>query len=561
MKFSEMPYTRPDLDKTQLVVDGLIEQLKSADSAEKAKEAFLKIDEEGEQVETMGTLSHIRQSLNTTDEFYKQEKEFFDNAEPIFKGLMQKAALAIFSSPFRGEIEKDWGSLMFKNIEIALRTFKPEIIPDLQEENKLVTEYENLLASAKIEFDGKILNISQITPYLESPDRETRKGAAFAKAEWFNANKEYLDEAYDKLVKLRALIAKKLGYKSFLDLGYDRMGRNCYDAKMVAEFRNGVKTHIVPVTNRLKAEQAERIGVPRIEFYDNTYSFPDGNPKPQVPKDEIFRLGRQMYHELGEDTGDFIDTLLDNELLDVDSKPGKSVGGYCAYISGYKVPFIFANFNGTAGDIDVLTHEAGHAFADYLSRDLKPSALKQYRMETAEVHSMSMELFTRPWMDGFFGKDTEKYKYYQLADALIFIPYGTMVDEFQHVVFENPDMTPKERNDAWLALEGAYRPYLHLEETPFFNEGRGWQAQHHIYSLPFYYIDYCLAQTMALSFWVEDQKGHDAAWAKYHRFVSLAGTKTFTELVADAGLASPFEPGSLHGIANAVKDWLDKNPR
>jgi M3 family oligoendopeptidase len=337
------------------------------------------------------------------------------------------------------------------------------------------------------------------------------------------------------------------------------MQRNCYDEGMVAEFREGVKKYIVPIADRLKAEQAKRIGVPTLKAYDDTFKFPDGNPTPKGTKDDIFSNGRKMYHELSAETGEFMDLMLDNELIDAETRPGKSVGGYCANLDLFKSPFIFANFNGTAGDIDVLTHEAGHAFADYASRDIFPSNLKEYSNETAETHSMSMEFFTWPWMESFFGPDTNKYKYLHLSSALTFIPYGTMVDEFQHHVYARPEMTPAQRNELWLSLESQYRPYLDYGGIPFYSEGRRWQAQHHIYSSPFYYIDYCLAQAMALSFWAENQKDHDSAWAKYRRFVGFAGTKTFASLIEDAGLSSPFEPGTLYAVANAATAWLDAN--
>jgi len=171
---------------------------------------------------------------------------------------------------------------------------------------------------------------------------------------------------------------------------------------------------------------------------------------------------------------------------------------------------------------------------------------------------MAMEFFTWPWMEGFFGDQTQKYYYSHLASALTFIPYGTMVDEYQHRIYEKPGMSAKERNDLWLQLEGKYRPWLNLEGFPFYGEGRRWQAQIHIYGMPFYYIDYCIAQVMALSFWAEDQKDHAAAWAKYRRLVGFAGAKTFVELVNDAGLPSPFVPDNLKAVADAAVEWLDK---
>jgi len=558
MKFSKMPYERPEFEQTKEEMKTLLQGFKDAKNAEECFSAYKMIDSYISYVYSMFSLAYIRNSLDTKDEYYSGEKDYMDETEPGLTEMVQEIKTALMESPFRKNLEEAWGTLMFDKIEMALKTFKPEIIPDLQEENRLTTEYDKLIASAQIEYDGKMLTLAQLTPYHENQDRSVREASMRARAEWFMSHAERLDSLFDELVKVRTRIAEKLGFDNFIELGYYRMQRLSYDRDMVAKFREGVVSSIVPIVKRLKAEQAERIGAPTIRIYDDPFEHPDGNAKPIGTPDDIFAHGRKMYHELSADTAEFIDFMLENELFDVLTRPGKSGGGYCAEINEYKSPFIFANFNGTSGDIDVLTHEAGHAFASYVSRDTYPSDLKEYSSETAEVHSMSMEFFTWPWMEGFFGEQTKKYRYSHLSGALTFIPYGTMVDEFQHHIYQNPAMTPRERNDLWIKLEGVYRPYLDFEGFPFYGEGRRWQAQSHIYQVPFYYIDYCLAQTMALAFWAEDQKDHELAWSKYRRFVGLAGTKTFTDLVADAGLPSPFDPDTLKTVADAAVKWLDK---
>jgi len=429
----------------------------------------------------------------------------------------------------------------------------------MQEENKLKSEYSKLIASAQIQFDGKTLTLAEIRPYYENPDKAIRIAATEATSEWYLINADTLDSLFDKLVQIKTRMAKKRGYENFVQLGYYRMQRNCYDTEMVAKFREGVLKHIVPVAMRLKTEQAKRIGTTApMKMHDDFFEYPEGNAKPIGTPDEIFAHGKKMYHELSAETAEFIDFMLENELFDVLTRPGKQAGGYCAYIPDYRAPFIFANFNGTSGDIDVLTHEAGHALAGYMSRDIYPSVLRRYSMETAEIHSMAMEFFTWPWMEGFFGDQTGKYYYSHLSSALTFIPYGTMVDEYQHHIYEKPNMTPKERNELWLKLESKYRPWLNLEGADFYGQGRRWQAQGHIFGSPFYYIDYCLAQIMALSFWAQNQKNSKDAWAKYMRLLGFAGTKTFVELIEDAGLPSPFIPNNLKEVADAAVEWLNK---
>jgi len=559
MKFSQMPYVRPEFEETNEKLKSLCKAFREAKDAQECFAIYKEIDEYYSHVSSMFSIAYIRNTLDTTDEFYNNEREYMNKTQPKLMEVSQEIRLALLESPYRKDLENEWGTLMFDKFEMALKVFKPEIVEDLQEENRLSTEYDKLIASAQIEFDGKTLTLAELAPYHENADRTIREASMRARADWHMGHADRLDSLFDELVKVRTEIANKLGYENFIELGYYRMNRLCYDRNMVDKFRQAVVASIVPIVKRLKSEQAQRIGVDSITVYDDAFEHPDGNAKPIGTADDIFAHGKKMYSELSTDTAEFMEFMLENELFDVLTRPGKSGGGYCATIDEYKSPFIFANFNGTSGDIDVLTHEAGHAFASFVTSDIYPSDLRDYTYETAEVHSMSMEFFTWPWMEGFFGDQTHKYRISHLSSAMTFIPYGSMVDHFQHYVYEKPDMTPKERNELWAKLEKEYRPYLEQEGFPFYGEGRRWQAQRHIYMRPFYYIDYCLAQTMALAFWAEDQKDHEAAWDKYCRFVSLAGTKTFSDLVADAKLPSPFVSDTLKTVADAALEWLENN--
>ena len=560
MKFSQMPYARPEFEETNAKLVSLLKKFKEAASADECFAAFKEFDEYFEQVDSMFTIARIRHTLDTTDEFYDKEKDYMDEVYPELEEVSQDFTQALLDSPFRKDMEAKWGALMFVNAEIERKTFRPEIVPEMQKENKLSSEYSKLIASGRIEFDGKVLTLEEMGPYYEDPDRAVRKAATEAMSAWFMEHAQKFDSLFDDLVKTRTAIAKKLGHETFTQVGYYRMQRNCYDKEMVEKFREGVVKYIVPITQRLIEEQAKRIGVGagKMMIYDTDFMFPDGNAKPVGTPDDIFAHGKKLYHELSPETAEFIDFMLENDLFDVLTRPGKAAGGYCDSIPLHKSPFVFANFNGTSGDIDVLTHEVGHAFADYLARDTYPSDLRSYSAETAEVHSMSMEFLTWNWMEGFFGEQTKKYYYSHLANALVFIPYGTMVDEFQHHIYEKPEMGAKERNDLWLELERKYRPWLDMGGVPFYEEGLRWQDQGHIYEDPFYYIDYCLAQIVALSFWAESRKDHGAAWAKYRRFVGFAGTKTFVDLVKDSDLPSPFVSDNLKIVADAAVEWLDK---
>ncbi len=558
MKFSQMPYERPDLDEVKAEFGRLIEHLQKAGSYEEARGVFLDMENYSKHVSTLETLASIRHSIDTRDKFYDEEMNFWNAAGPELNEYSQRWSMALLESRFRPDFEKEYGTLMFVNAEIALKTFSPEIIPELQQENDLTTRYEKVLASAQVPFEGKTYTLSQMTPFKTDADDDRRLAAWKAEGQWYKDNQKELDDIYDQLVHLRDKMGKKLGYEGYTTLGYYRMGRNCYTKDDVEKFRAAVVKYLVPLADQIYRRQAERLGKTYpMSFADNALEFRSGNPRPAGDADAILAHGKKFYDELSPETSEFFNCMLDNELLDVLSTEGKEGGGYCTSLAEYEVPFIFANFNGTQHDVEVVTHEAGHAFADYTNRKAVPAEYVWPSMEGCEVHSMSMEFFAWPWAEGFFGKDTRKFYYSHLSGALTFIPYGTMVDHFQHIVFEKPDMTPAERHGVWKELLGIYMPWMRLDgEIPFYSEGEGWQRQHHIYSMPFYYIDYCLAQTVALQFWARIQKDQADAWKHYMAYTRQGGRYVFTELLKNAGLDSPFEEVCLRTVCEAADRWL-----
>lgn len=559
MKFKEMPYERPDMEQVKAQLSDLTARLEQAETYEAARAVFLEKEELGKHIETMQTLATTRHSIDTRDEFYYGEVKFWNAVVPEVQEYEQAWTMALLKSPFRAEFAKEFCEVMFTNAEIELKTFSPEIIPELQKENDLTQEYEKLLASAQIPFEGGIYTLSQLTPFKSDPDDQRRLAAWQAEGRWYKENQAQLDDLYDQLVHLRDTMGRKLGYDGYTELGYYRMGRNCYTKEDVEQFRAAVRKYLVPVADSIYREQAKRLGKTYpMSFADNALEFRSGNPRPQGTAEDILAHATKFYDELSPETSEFWHTMLDGDLLDVLSTEGKASGGYCTGIPDYGVPFIFANFNGTQGDVEVVTHEAGHAFECYMNRNRIPLSTVWPSMESCEVHSMSMEFLAWPWEEGFFGDQTKKFYYSHLSGALTFIPYGTMVDHFQHEVYAHPEMTPKQRHQVWKELLEVYMPWMRLDgEIPFYSEGEGWQRQHHIYSSPFYYIDYCLAQTVALQIWALLQKDSKLAWERYMAYTLQGGSQTFTDLLKNAGLESPFDEKCLKGVCAAAKEWLE----
>ena len=559
MTFPEMPYQRPDLAALKADYDAITARLRAAADYPAARAAFLENDALERHIQTLATLASTRHSIDTRDAFYDGESKFWNAADPELQVCRDAFIAVLLESPFRADFAAEYGDLMFQNAEMARKTFAPEIVPDLQQENDLTQEYEKLLASAQIPFEGSVCTLSQLTPYKTDADDARRLAAWKAEGQWFKENQPQMDEIYDKLVHLRDGMGKKLGYEGYTTLGYYRMQRNCYTKADIEKFRAAVVQYLVPVAERVCRAQAERLGVPYpMSYADEALMFRSGNPRPVGDADAILAMGKTFYDELSPETSVFFNTMLDGKLLDVLSTPGKASGGYCTSLPDYNVPFIFANFNGTQGDVEVVTHEAGHAFAAWTNRDRVPMQYTWPTMEACEVHSMSMEFFAWPWAEGFFGKDAAKFRYSHLAAALTFIPYGTAVDHFQHIVYEKPDLAPAERHAVWKDLLGIYMPWLRLDgDIPFYGDGESWQQKHHIYSSPFYYIDYCLAQTVSLEFWAMIQQDRADAWTHYMAYTRQGGTRTFTELLQNAGMQSPFAPDCLRSVCEAASRWLD----
>jgi M3 family oligoendopeptidase len=556
MKFKDMPYERVDFEQVEQEMRALMEAFDSAKDGEEQFAVHQKYYALTDRVGTQMTIAHIRYDADTTDEFYSAEHDYYNEKSPIYHNLALEYEKKLYASPYRDKLVEKIGPVAFKNMEIAQKAMDERLIPLMQEENNLTTEYSKLIAGAKIPFDGQELNLSLLRPYTVHQDRSVRAAAWKAQSEFFAANAQTLDEIYDKLVKNRTAQARALGYGNYLELGYYRMCRNCYGREEVEAFRKQVKEDFVPFAEKLHDRRRQRLGLEKLSCIDTAVYFKEGNPAPLGTPQEILEAGRKMYGELSPETRDFYDFMMENELFDVLGRKTKRAGGYMTYMPVYQAPFVFANFNGTSGDVDVITHECGHAFQGWLSGKDPIREHSDITMETAEIHSMSMEFFAQKWMPLFFGERARDYIEMHLEDAAAFIPYGCMVDEFQHIAYGNPDMTPAERHAAWLELERQYRPHQDYGDDPFFGKGGFWQRQQHIYTSPLYYIDYSLAQSCALQYKVKMDADFEGAWASYLKLCRLSASDFFTNMVKEVGLDSPFEAGCMKNIVEKLEKYV-----
>ena len=557
-KFNDIKYVRPDFKGNKVKLNELLKQYEEAASYEEQKKIYLEFSKIRYEMAEMEVVASIRNTINTADEFYDKEMSVIRKEGSELQDVWEKATKLRIESKFRKEFDEEFGPLLNYDAEKQLILMNPVIVPESVEEGDICQEYSKTVASCKTDFRGEECNFYGLLKHMQSTDRQERKEAFEAWAKMYEEVSGKLDGFYDKLIELRCRQAEKLGIKDYTDMAYLAMQRYDYTKDDVAVFRDQVVKYVVPAANKLYEEQAERLGLDKIKFYDEDLVFPEGNAVPIGTKDELVEKASKMYHELSKETGEFFDFMTKYELFDLETKPNKHMGGYMTFLPVSRAPFIFSNFNGTSADVDVLTHEAGHAFQGYIgSRTLPLIDMSSSTSEVDEIHSMSMEHFTYPWMESFFGENADKYRYSHLTEALKTIPYLVAVDEFQHEVFKNPSMSAMDRRKVWHSLEEKYLPWRDYDGNKFLSEGGFWMQKQHIFLYPFYYVDYALAETCAFQFYVRSLNNKDKAWNDYLNLCKAGGSKGYFELLKVADLENPFKAGTLKNTIDEIVKQIE----
>lgn len=556
-KFKDIQYTRPDCEAFQKLAEDNAEKIKNAVSYSEAKKIFLEFDKAESEFFDMGNIAYIRHTIDTSDEFYDKENEFLNEKTPELMPSLLAFSNAVYDSRFKPDFVAEFGEQMFAEIELRRKSFSEKNIPLLQKEARLCNEYEKIIASADILFDGKHLNLYGIMSYFENPDRNVRHDAYKAYSKFYESNEENFESIWDELIKVRTEMGKNLGFENYIPLGYMNQGRTDYDEKDVAAFREQVREELVPFCAKLYEAQAKRIGVDKVKAYDEAYLFNDGNAVPVGDDDFLIEQAREMYHDMSKETGEFVDFMLGHDLLDVKNKPKKASTGYMTGLNSIKAPFVFSCFNHTTGDVQVLTHEFGHAFAGYMAMRNQPvSTYYSESTDIAEIHSMSMEQFAYPYAEKFFGDKADKFRFSHLQEALTFVPFGVAVDEYQHIVYANPELTPKQRTAEWKKLEEKYMPWREYDDIDFFAKGGWWYHKIHIFLYPFYYINYTLTTMGAMEFKKKMHEDKESAWKDYLKLCKVGGSLGYKETLKYANLSLPFEKGSVKRAVSYAEDIL-----
>ena len=556
-KFCEMQYVRPDGEALLQKIREATMQLRDSGDFETAKTIFWSVQEKATHFETMSSLAYVRNTINTKDAFYEKEMEYLFGIQPRLNVEMKAFHEVLLASAFLADFEKELGELYIQQIKADIRLTDACNVELQVKESMLKQEYSKTAAAPTTQFHGEELNFYGLLKKMQSDDRLIRKEAMEAWAALYESISEKLDSIYTELMKLRLQMAENLGFSSYEEMVFLKMGRYTYTPEDLAVFRRQVCEHVVPICEKLFENQRQRLGIDTLHYYDESIVFPDGNAMPIGTTQELLEKAGKMYREISKETGDFFDFMLAYDLFDLETRNGKQQGGYCTTFPDYKAPFIFSNFNGTDADIDVLTHEAGHSFEAYEAMRRIPLTEQTFSTsEVAEIHSMSMEFFTYPWMELFFGEHAEKYRKSHLWDALECVPYMACVDEFQHRVYEEKLFDAMERRKVWSELEKKYMPWRDYDGNAFLENGGFWMQKQHIFMEPFYYIDYALARFGSLEYYGHMMQDYQSAWEDYYHLCCAGGSRSYPELLKIGNLSSPLEEGTVKKILDSIEEYI-----
>jgi M3 family oligoendopeptidase len=498
-----------------------------------------------DQYATNRRLAEIRYTLDTRDDKRLSDKRFFDEQGPEIDELDTSFIQRILEHKGVRLISDRHGKRLLSLLQMKVRNFDPKVKEHLRRESELCTAYSKLSAGWLFDFEGERLNISKLQGYCLHPDRSKRHLAHMLRAEAYEKHGKDFDQIFDGLVRVRHEKAQILGYDSYTQFRYQEMGRFDYGPDAVALFRNDVLASVLPRIESSLKKQCQALGVDEVMYWDEEILDREGPPKPIGDEAALIQSAATMFSELSGESSQFFSEMLSLGLMDLEARDGKAFGGYCQSLPTPRRPFIFANFKATKDDVIVLAHECGHALQYCMSAHLGLEELRWPSMEAAEVHSFGMEYLSFPWMELFFAEEAERYRRLHLRNMMANLPAICAIDHFQHEVYAAPFCGSEKRHQMWKEIERIYHPHRNYGDLTYWNAGAFWQRILHTYELPFYYVDYALAQVCAMQMYAKAMKDHKAAWTDYLKLCKIGGSCAFTEFLQEGGLVSPFKKGML----------------
>ncbi len=514
-----------------------------------------------EHISETGALLYIGMTCDTENETKKNDfLNFVENIRPKLSKFSDKLNRRIAEHPSVGDLP-DRYDLMIRGIKSDIDIFREENIPLGVEQTKLVTKAQGITGGMTVEFEGEERTFPEMKAFLESNNRSVREKAWKSMvSRWMNDSEE-LSEIFDELIKIRHEIAKNAGFDSYTNYMFKAMHRFDYTVEDCLTFHNSIEKVCMPIVREINEKRRSSFNLEILSPWDvneKSGSGPDIEGKnPLRPFDNVGEMVQklsELFHKMSRDLGNKFDKLVEMDTLDLETRKGKAPGGYQYYLEKSRVPFIFMNAAGLQGDLETMIHESGHAFHSLYCGHLDLIDERNYPIEFAEVASMSMELLTQDEWQIFYDNDDEVNRAIlsHLEGVVFLLPWIATIDAFQHWIYANPNHTREERTEYWLSLRDRFGSKMDWKDNEDFRE-LSWQQQGHLFGVPFYYIEYGIAQLGALQLWQTHRKSPEKALKDYENAMKLGNTKILPELFAAAELKLGFDEKHVDSLINEVK--------
>lgn len=558
-RFEDLKYTPTDFVSLKNEVSDLTERAKAAASSEALDDVLKTYDSSFGDVGYNYTLAYIRSSLDSSDEYWQNalQKEGKGIAMLDTSELLK----AILDNEFYPALAKEYGPALSDKLQKSIATGSKAQKERAEEEN-LVTQYQREKAMVRVMYKGEMRSEGEISPLLNDPDRNIRVESKKALLDAFLEKKETLGNMLEKLVVLRDKIAKENGFANYLEymnVNYSRLG---YGEKEMDAFVEDVKKYVVPISSEITEETRKRLNLEEMTSLDMGLMFPDGNAKPAGGSVYLKNAASKMYRDLSPEMEEFFTGMLESNSINVDPSPNKVSGmGFCTDLKKGMYPFVFGNLDGTEWDVAVFTHEVGHAWQGYIAdKNLELTILREMPLDAVEIPSKTMELFSYPYAEEFFGKDGDKFRFSHFREAVKEIVSYTAVHKLNTWIYTHVGATFDEINTKWREIQEEFYPGISDGEVDEENKkGASLLRNMGVFMFPRYLISYALSEMCAIDLFMVYLKDKNKALESYNALCALGGSKSYPEILAAAGLEPSYKEGRVKEVMEKVKEYLKEN--
>jgi len=505
------------------------------------------------------TKRYIAMTLQTDDAAREAAyQHFVENIDPKVKPMWQALEVAYLDNPVRRQLSKGRYGVLDRIVETNVKLFREENVPLETQENLLTKDYQKLTGAMTVTYQGNELTLQQASKYFEEPDQRVRREVWELVTDRRLQDKDKMEDLYDQLIELRGRIAKNAGFENYRDYVFQRRRRFDYTPEDCFRFHEGVERAVLPVVRSIMEDRRRKLKVDRLRPWDLQVD-PLSRPplRPFATADELVRSTHEIFNRVDPELGAQFQFMADERLLELESRKGKAPGGYQSTLQERRWPFIFMNAVGRDDDVRTLLHEGGHAFHMLAARAEPIIYYRNAPLEFAEVASMGMELLAAPHLDVFYaGRDEYRRAYTNtLHDAVLILPWVATIDAFQHWVYTHPGHSREERKRAWLDVFDRFNPFADWTGYDVARAYR-WHAQLHVFIVPFYYIEYGIAEIGALQVWMQSRRNHREAVERYWQALALGGSRPLPELFEAAGAKFRFDGETVKPLMEAVEAEL-----